>query len=238
MNSTQLANNFIDAVCRSKEEQVVVYGFASCGYDNVREVFARAGKKAFDWQIGRDLTNFSKLKEKGVVPLKPAGFTRICKNALVYLVLENYLRKMSGQEIVPLVFCIDMEKNTYSPPSTEEIFSRKEEDYVSHIELRRMAKLCFDEDISRDVRKVALETFKYVKVNCGVKLNLEEVQSPFTEQEFALYIAQRRAGKVTYGPNTVGYIRRMNKIDWKGVIADTCHGMPPLPEASCGCVLL
>lgn len=103
-----------------------------------------------------------------------------------------------------MIFCIDSVWNQYSMPTAEIIFSKESRfnRIITHKELRRMAKLCFDQRIDAEIRQVALETFKYVCVNVvndprnqAQGFDLEELPSPFTADEFTLYSRQRKEGK-------------------------------------------
>ncbi|MDP1607853.1 MAG: hypothetical protein Q8L98_00905 [Chlamydiales bacterium] len=186
--------------------RVVVYGFKDCSYIEVMLALKSRVKEVYSWALGQTPDfdrEFVELTKNTFVPLVACWSY---KKGLVHLVLDNYRRQLNGESITFLVFCIDSDKNPYPKVDAETIFSKetKFNKLYTLSELRRIAKLCFDESVHSDVRKVALDTFKFVCVQHqpnSIKMHLEKVEGPFTGNEFSRYYSQRRKDK---NPSEVG----------------------------------
>lgn len=153
-----VSENSINTFCSNG--RVVVYGFKDCSYIEVMLALKSRVKEVYSWALGQTPhfdREFVELTKNTFVPLVAC---ESLKKGLVHLVLDNYRRELNGESITFLVFCIDSDKNPYSKVDVETIFSKEKKFNELHTlsELRRIAKLCFDESVHSDIRKVALDT--------------------------------------------------------------------------------
>jgi len=220
----QSINNFCPG------NRIVVYGFYDCGYEGVQELFRTANKKVYSWHIGNGYSNeFVDLTENKINGLCLSKKSWIYKNALVHLVLDNYRRGLDCEKITPLVFCIESSISNYPPANVESIFSKKSDlnRLITHKELRRIAKLCFDQRVNPEIRKVALATFKYVRVNVvkdstglSREIHLEELPMPFTQSEFDEHYNRRRIGRDA---------AQVGVSNWRDRLEESRKKIPPPP---------
>lgn len=162
--------------------QALVYGFRYCKYKSIKDTLIEQSSKLatdlnsfflkiFDYQIGNPLRsdyNIEGLEIDKIDFDRPSNrIPRTCKSALVDIVFENYKRKKTGKEIIPVLFCIDVSGNIAPFSVTAETLASKNShfnDLCTFKELRRAYKLCKEFD-DEEIRAVAEETFKFVKVN-------------------------------------------------------------------------
>ncbi len=160
-------------------EHTVFYGYDHCKYRQIADLCTSAGNPIYNYY----LFGYNTPSEKALCKLysstvnkEPSMLSnggqckdglRSCKANLVNLIFENYKRAMEGQPIIQLVFCIDIDDNPF-PPKSEYLTNRYTQDtkrrLITFSELRRAYKLCceFSND---EIRKVASETFRFVKVS-------------------------------------------------------------------------
>ncbi len=231
-----ITENSINSFCPNG--RVVVYGF---GFDEifryygrlfgiVQNAFQQSGVQAYSWKLNHDKNDFNQLIGGSFFPLQSGrSKTGKYKTALVTLVLDNYRRRAHGEAITPLVFCLDVLGNSYPPTTPETIFAKewRLNRCITHKELRRIAKLCFDERVDRTIREVARETFKYVRVNWALEkgtqnliLDLEEMHCPFTERDFQVWHAKRREGQNPAKEGTAY---------WRSALETIRQQLPPIP---------
>jgi hypothetical protein len=99
------------------------------------------------------------------------------KAGITDLVLENYKRKQIGLDIIPLIFCYDIEGNQFQV-NPETITSRNEsfKKLYTNMELRRCYKICCEKDPELKIMTdIAKETIKFVKlvINTNREYELE-----------------------------------------------------------------
>lgn len=166
-----------------------------------------------------------------------------CKAALVNQVLENYRAvHIEKREITPIVFCIDYENKTtgetFLPPLTSENILSKTKliqfpdqedvlanDLITHSEIRRAYRLCFDESIDVEIRSIAQRTFKFVKVKETtediisihegeiinthyISYELEKVDAPWDKNDFKDELHKRN-------DSAMEKQKRSGKTNWK-----------------------
>lgn len=185
----------LTSIC-GESNQAVVFGVLHCGYGKVAlainminsEPYATLPiKRAFLFTLGDPEgieTNVTTLEGRKMNLLKfdpstPKKIGRMCKTALADVVLENYKREREGLPLIPLLFCIDITDNP-RPFSPATILSKAPglNKQITHKEFRRAFKLCTHP--KADVRRIALQTFKFVKV-CVQKdtCTLEQIPAPW-----------------------------------------------------------
>ncbi|MCB1116590.1 MAG: hypothetical protein KDK71_08980 [Chlamydiia bacterium] len=166
-----------------------------------------------------------------------------CKAALVNQVLENYRAvHIENRDITPILFCIDYENKTTGetlmhPLTSENILSKTKilqfthqksvlaNELVTHSELRRAYRLCFDESIDPEIRSIAQRTFKFIKVKETTEdllvtrrgttfsqrfhfYDLEQVEAPWERHDFADELKKRN-------DCSIGKQKSLAKTDWK-----------------------
>lgn len=166
-------------------DSVMVYGFFRFG---VHEII----KKAQD--IEKQIVTYNSswsgdVPESFSVIIYPdetkLSTKTICKTSLTNFVLQNYIKSLRGEKISPCFFCIDSNKNFHpkmnlsNPIAYEKI---KKLELITVSELRRAYKLCYDQCIDPRIRKVALQTFQFIRVKLdkdGLPLRLTKVSPPW-----------------------------------------------------------
>lgn len=201
--------NSVKAIC-GKSEQVMVYGLKSCEYETVIQILRfdenSPFKKIFTWTTGsqamgrpynwKDVTTL----ERGDIQVlryeidndhTRSFIARPCKNALTMLVLENYKRIEEGREIIPLLFCIDIDRNQ-DPMTMDKIASRGLAEKITRKELRRAYKLCTHPNPK--IRKAAKETLKFVKMKLvkGHDYVMEQIPAPWADTKKAAKLWKAR----------------------------------------------
>ena len=184
--------------------QVMIYGWGHCGFyemiiatdaaieDARRSTSIRPIKRLFAFDLGKRPVH--KLSTSAITSLEGRRMnlidydyskgglketSRQCKTALTNLVLENYKRQQEGLSLIPIVFAIDITKNP-KPCRSRNICSKmsRVNDQVTHKELRRAFKLCSHPNPK--IRAIALQTFKFVKVNVlKDRVTLEQIPAPW-----------------------------------------------------------
>lgn len=160
----------------------MVYGFFHCGIEEVHDKLLDFGVKVFSFN---DSSAFS----VKMISHEWSSIRTLCKSTLTSFVIENYFRSLKGEKISPLVFCIDSNKTDFPKlnlSDPKEYLNIKQEELVTVSELRRAYKLCYDQSIDPKIRKVAQETFHFIKVIyddndriCGYK----KAPAPWDSQE-------------------------------------------------------
>lgn len=199
----------VATICKGSD-QIMVYGPKHCFYEEIATAIKRLGsekdfpiKKVFTWRVacdGSELSEKTTLEKRNmnVIPFEsgmhyPRSISRPCKTAEADLVLENYKRKKEGKAVIPLVFCIDIDKNRH-PLKIDELLTKDEEynTLIYHKEMRRAFKLCHDPKVDPKLRAVAKETFRFVKVKIEKDNTfvLEQVPAPWASSETASGVSE------------------------------------------------
>jgi hypothetical protein len=173
----------------------MVYGFESCKYQEVISELMQSSQVrfVFDYHLGNksDDQAFEVSPPISQIDTSRRGAAQDpCKAALVNLVFENYKRSKAGKPLIPVLFTIDCEKNLY-PVTAESATTKKtaQNSKITFKEIRRAYKLC--EEISDpELRAIARETFKFVKVNND--LSLELIAAPWNDKNWPTLWAERR----------------------------------------------
>lgn len=214
-----ISEKFIADFCQSG--RIVVYGYLDCRWVDLHSLL-QENVKAYCWTIGAGLEGeYKDLTRNKITPIPDPidreDTKRVCKTALLHLILDNYRRRLKGNEITPLLFCIDIDNNLHIPPNARRIFSKegKSKNLFTHRELRRIAKICFDPKLDGVLRNLALETFHFIRVKVevtsnGELLGAEEIPMPFTKDEALNYLAKRNK-KALFKPN---------RLDWRALLEE------------------
>ena len=208
--SFQLDTSSVQQVV-GKSNQVVVYGFEHCEYEAVGAFLKRAVEDSIIYEEsypiqkclnyhslttleGRDFAYAIPSGEKNATTTHQAC-RRSCKGFLPNLVIENCTRRSEKLEPISLIFCIDVDGNPY-PTTPASMLSKDDKlnPLVTHSELRRAYKLCHDPKLDPEVRSVAQNTFKFVKVAAGKGglHKLELTDAPWKSKDWEAAWAQRK----------------------------------------------
>jgi hypothetical protein len=191
----------VSAICKGAN-QVMVYGGGHCQYKEVTDclddqayLYGSRIQKVFSCLVAGSLRVYhtTTLEGRNMNIIKyvqdlshPKVIARACKAALTDLVLENYKRIKEGEEIIPMLFCIDIDGNP-KPYTAESICSREQahNQQITHTELRRAYKLCTHKNPA--IRRAALATFKFVKLEHqgGRTYALKQIPAPWESSKFA-----------------------------------------------------
>src|SRR5690349_10916639 len=120
-------------VCNNSQE-VMVYGFGKFKYlyiakhlEKLSTKYATSSNMFFQkvhrYEVGKPYEKNSTLKgDISKVEYEDSShfsnIPRICKSGLVNMVMENYKREQRGEEIIPILFCIDGSNNDTDTPLT------------------------------------------------------------------------------------------------------------------------
>jgi hypothetical protein len=128
---------------------------------------------------------------------------RICKGALVNWAFEIWKRKdavaKDESARMPLIVTIDIDGNT-KPMTAENALSktktmhgRKLNDIVTHAEIRRLAKLCNDESIDKELREEIKKNIIFVRLKkVGDEMHLEKVAAPWEDSSWDTEFSNRK----------------------------------------------
>lgn len=200
--------------------EVVVYGYSKAGLDDVKVFFSQASS-VYDYltPVKQEKTlsgrAFIKLKYNSLF----SSPRTLCKNALVAVVIENYLRKKAEGSIIPVIFCF----SSYKCPSLPVVrivnknLNSSKLGEVSNSEIRRIYKLCNDPKIPLEVRQVAEETFRFVHLmKEDLKVDIREISPPWKKDSDTWMRAQelKKSTEVKSKTNVE------NKLDWRLLLQD------------------
>lgn len=217
--------NSVKAIC-GKSEQVMVYGLKSCEYETVIQILRLDEnspiKKIFTWTTGSQAMgrpynwkNTTTLENGDIQVLQyevdndhtRSFIARPCKNALTMLVLENYKRIEEGREIIPLLFCIDIDRNP-DPMTMDKIASRGLPEKITRKELRRAYKLCTHPNPK--IRKAAQETLKFAKMKLVKDHDyvMEKIPAPWADSKKTAKLWKAREASASSK-------KKADKVNWR-----------------------
>jgi hypothetical protein len=211
-------------------DQVMVYGWGHCNYTEVSQAI-RVMSREDDFPIkavyGNQMGYPTRYDVECSMTLEGRKMNqilfddsdsdyqmtaRICKTALVNLVLENYKRIKEGKQVIPTLFCIDIDENI-TPYSAERICSKERgmNIQITHKELRRAYKLCNHPNAA--IREAALATFKFVKlVDKGPSYALKEIAAPWEDESWKEAWGKRKLQSST--------VEKNEEFPWRKQLAD------------------
>lgn len=206
----------------------MVYGFGNCLYLKITALLPTFTqiKKVFDWRIGQEYIVDEELLvtcegnelPRVSVDYEQRAISRACKAGLTNLVFENYRRQKMGLPIIPILFCIDVDGNKH-PISSASITSKEKtlNEIVTHSELRRAYKLCHTFE-NEEIRRVAQESFKFVKVKVhaksgkGAEYALEEAAAPWKSSDWEGKWAKRKKHGGSSKSNDFPWRKELTKL--------------------------
>lgn len=185
-------------------QEVTVYGLKDCRYYSVINALEKQNIKTNCWSeinfpiIKYDDINFDPNNNMATEKAKAmVSNSRKYKTIITSLVIENYKRSKENKPLIPLLFCIGLEEaNKKIVLNAKKVAeSRRGRDMdqpdnpanssITEKELRRCYKMCTE--TSPELRKIAKETFKFVKLKQDPShprlFTLEQVK-PFFEEDF------------------------------------------------------
>lgn len=151
-------------------DTVMLYGFFNFGFHRVEQKLDELGKKVLDFD---SLCHEEAIPKSFSIILRPADdsytLEDCCKLSLTNYVVNNYLRSLRGEEMLPFFFCIDSNQNIEFSPmnlsNPNQYRKIKAKNLITVKELRRAYKLCYDRSVDPRLRRVALKTFHFIKVH-------------------------------------------------------------------------
>lgn len=196
----EIDNESIKQFCPNNE--AVIYGFYHCSYGIVRDLLENKGVKA---------GNHCGLKDRKIYEIKDSDS---CKSMLVNTILENHASLLNEKPIIPIIFCIDTSNNKFSI-TAKNILDKNQKSYklVTHTELRRAYKLCYDPYIHPALREVAKKSFHFVKVEKinNTEIQLKALKAPWEAPDWDAYWAARKnQTKTTFQPKRYNWRLQAN----------------------------
>lgn len=216
-------------------DAVMYFGWEHCGFFPIKKSIndmcalgASVVKKHFDWKLSSpELTqqtpslqqNLDGRKIVRVVEIEnsaDAGNNRpvriqLCKATLVNIVFENYKRAQQGLSLIPVFFGIDMDNNPYpTMPHTVCAKDHSLNDKITHKELRRAYKLCFDPGVAVEIQTIARRTFVFlkVKVDDNGSIDFQSIDPVWSSKEWTKAWEQR---KMLSNPKS----KPLKTLDWR-----------------------
>lgn len=185
--------------------QVQVYGWSHCYYEEIMNYLAESEdspvEKVFTDCLGDsndDIEERTTLQGRAIEQVEvekggPKSGHRTDKAGLTNLVFENYKREKEGLPIIPILFAIDIDDNSY--PTTAQLVTSKDVKSNSrrtHSELRRAYKLV------QEFGDVAEQSFKFVKLKKieDSRYSVEQIDAPWKDSEWETLWAARKAQSV------------------------------------------
>lgn len=191
----------------SPEKEIMVYGFHHCGIDTVQRVFRGKGYQTYNYEKIHPLEDKLHLQNDPY----PLSTYRSCKKVLVYQVLDNWKTKKN----VPIIFCVGAED--FASPTAEEICSKetKLNCRVTHKEIRRAYRLCYDPQVDEEIRKVAQKAFVFIVVDSenlwqNPNGSLTLISAPWEDPRWIKFFNKRKLQEK----------QNDTHVDWRSVLAD------------------
>lgn len=198
IDSFSLSSQSVQELCPGP--RAMVYGFKHCKYIEVRRFLSEFfQKKIFTEQ-------FESPEFHVYGPIRDGKVQQhLAKIALTDMIFENFLRTLgkctqahSQGPIIPVIFCIDIDKNPF-PLTSENLCAKKPKlnKLITHSELRRVYKLCYDPSIDERIREVAKKSFIFVKLVKSIsgkenEYDLQRVPAPWENTEFGKQFEKRK----------------------------------------------
>lgn len=245
--------------------QLSIYGFNDCMYQYVgsRLQQYKGIKKVFCQNIHHAVTLEGRSFEEIPFDYKDGVSSRSFKSIMVSIVLENYKRKKEKKPLIPTLFCISFD--THLPTSAEQLASKNPElnKLFTHSEMRRAYKLC-EEFEDEEVRAVAQETFKFVRVEIDNDVDSEgefyflQVDAPWKREGWSeAWKLRKEQGKraekkeppaeekksslsldvASTEESSTWAAPRPKKFPWREVLKERIAAYKP-PKPSCSCTIL
>jgi hypothetical protein len=172
-------------------EGVMVYGMRGCFYDkvlasaekhvqgtSVKTSTPKPLKKVYNYLVGDKSYYQPDLEDRAYLPkinyntrCQEMEISRGCKAGVTNMTIYNTIQKEQGKGTVPIIFCTkgknfdssngcDWEVNEKTVLSKDSTLNEK----ITLKEIRRVGKLCFDEEIDPRVRRTAQQNVFFVEV--------------------------------------------------------------------------
>ena len=158
-------------------QQAMIYGFGHCGYGALCHKLSQPDsplKIMLDCSVGNNQQPFYTLDGRKIQQINPEFSSkdtaeanieicsRMCKAGITNLVLENLKRETEGLTLIPVIFAIDSDDLPVNPAN---VATREQplNSFLTNQELRRTYKLCCEIG-DEEIRRVALKTFKFIKL--------------------------------------------------------------------------
>src|ERR1700722_18699429 len=141
------------------------------------------------------------------IPLSSSSMAKVCKAAIVNLMLENYKRKQEHKPLIPLIFCYDIEdkKRIITP---ESIASRETNcnKVITNKELRRCYKICCELEKDpklQEIAEIAKESLRFLKLvgNDSTEYKMELIDPFWKSPEWETKWKDRIATKQPANPS-------------------------------------
>lgn len=169
--------------------EMMIYGFEHCKYRALQDCFERGKINLLSHRSSTlDGRSFK------IIPVESGKNMRVWKNNIVSLVWENFLREQEGKEIIPLIFCLDIDDSPHNKTQKELIENitsivAVNKEKTTHKELRRIYKLCFDLAVDPRIQEVAKRTIQFVKITKeNTEYCVKKIEAPWVNlDEWKIY---------------------------------------------------
>ncbi|MEI8300505.1 MAG: hypothetical protein WCG10_02690 [Chlamydiota bacterium] len=208
----------IRAIC-GDSQQVFVYGFSHCQYGLMQELLPKSGspiQRTFSGDpeslYSYDITTTIEGRAFEIIyPCKHAVHPEtFFKNGVASLVIENVIRQREGILNIPMLFCTDITNNKYEAPNPRSVTTteNRTNNLITHGEIRRAYKLCYDPGVDPEVQAVARQSFHFIKLNIvDDQYILEKQKAPWEQEGWDEAWATRQEDSVSIQKESKEYWR-------------------------------
>jgi hypothetical protein len=166
---------FYTQVCNAADEHIQV---TKEPLDSAKTSMLKPLKKVYSHFIGCKFYKFTGLDNRTPLPkisfndsFIEKGISRHCKAGAANIAIYNTIQQEQGKSTVPIIFCVKGKKFDSSKECDWEVTEKTTlskdptfNDKVTIKEVRRVGKLCFDEEIDPRVRRTAQQNVFFVEV--------------------------------------------------------------------------
>lgn len=161
-----------------KSNQVMVYGWKFCKYEDIKKLLHKNRndpnspiRKVFDCSLGLSTRQTLEGHYIETFPIQKLfrNLYRHCKLAIINLIFENYKRKKQGLDLIPLIFCVDIDDGAkqFQAYTSMNIIGKDLNEYgikfTTKQELRLCYKICCEFE-NKEINDIAKETIKFIKL--------------------------------------------------------------------------
>jgi hypothetical protein len=252
-SSESLAHSVLQATGLDTQKgprKIAVYGFEHCKWGVIKTLLSVAKLPDSSGSSQRAFAQVLDYCSKSYI-IPNSGPASNMKAFLTSILFENYIKKKKGKNLIPVLFCGDVNNNPY-PPTPEKITSKLPgyNELFGHKEIRRILKhfilkeMLLDTpidgldtgkalEIANTLVEIAKETFIAVKViegQTGGSIVVRTIPFFFQDKSYPLLLEKRRTSSPKTGKKINHWKRQLYTLicDWER----SRTNVPPLRSLS------
>ena len=203
--------------------EVMIYGYSIAGLEVIKNLAYEKMEKVYDHRSPSQRINTLSGRKFIKMP-SPIDSKNECKNTLVAVIIENFLREKEQFPIIPVIFCLTSTDTPHRLPTAwiaNKELAKSPHGFISNSEIRRMYKLCEDPELPLEIRETAKKTFKFIHVTIPlfrkihIRPTFEEIPPPWQNNEqTSIWIESQKLKK----RNKIKSNDDCNKLNWKNLL--------------------